>query len=214
MASLNELAPTGKIMNSWHARRLPAWDPPLMTLKLGTGITYLSVGLPASSAMYWYSGIDLAAAPARATAMETERIALAPRFDLLYPHSFLEPSSASTIILSISACFVGSKPISLGPMVSLIFLTAVRHPFPKYRPLSPSRSSRASYAPVDAPEGQPARNMPFSVKRSTSTVGFPRLSKISRALTPVIPNAATRYAPKPSSAPPAASTQFDVAVPR
>merc|ERR1712100_233428 len=78
IASLKELAPTGKIMNSWHARRLPAWEPPLITLKLGTGITYLSVGLPASSAMYLYNGWDLEAAPARATAMETARIAFAP----------------------------------------------------------------------------------------------------------------------------------------
>eukprot|EP00420_Gonyaulax_spinifera_P022074 CAMPEP_0197892652 /NCGR_PEP_ID=MMETSP1439-20131203/31160_1 /TAXON_ID=66791 /ORGANISM="Gonyaulax spinifera, Strain CCMP409" /LENGTH=38 /DNA_ID= /DNA_START= /DNA_END= /DNA_ORIENTATION= len=36
-ASLNEEAPTGRIMNSWQAKRLPAWLPPLMTLKEGTG---------------------------------------------------------------------------------------------------------------------------------------------------------------------------------
>ena len=64
-ASLKDLAPTGRIMNSckafpsteavygaaskvsWHAKRLPAWLPPLMTLKDGTGITNLSVGFPA-----------------------------------------------------------------------------------------------------------------------------------------------------------------------
>merc|ERR1719401_758918 len=53
MASLKDLAPTGKIMNSWQARRFPAWLPPLMTLKAGTGMTYLSVGRPAKLAMYW-----------------------------------------------------------------------------------------------------------------------------------------------------------------
>merc|ERR1719258_829041 len=73
-----------------------------MTLKLGTGITYLSVGFPASSARYLYRGMDLEAAPARAIAMDTARMALAPSFALLHPHSFCEPSSVSTIILSIS----------------------------------------------------------------------------------------------------------------
>jgi len=32
--------------------------------------------------------------------------------------------------------------------------------------------------PVDAPEGTAARKVPLSVSRSTSTVGFPRESKI------------------------------------
>merc|ERR1719281_2254743 len=53
-------------------------------------------------------------------------MALAPRFDLLNPHSFLEPSSSSTIILSRPAWSVSSRPMSFGPMVSLMFLTAVR----------------------------------------------------------------------------------------
>lgn len=35
--------------------------------------------------------------------------------------------------------------------------------------------------PVDAPLGTAARNMPLCVYRSTSTVGFPRESRISRA---------------------------------
>jgi hypothetical protein len=37
MASLNELAPTGRIMNSCMASLLPAWEPPLMMLNAGTG---------------------------------------------------------------------------------------------------------------------------------------------------------------------------------
>jgi hypothetical protein len=50
--------------------------------------------------------------------------------------------------------------------------------------LSPSRSSTASCAPVEAPEGTAARpklNRPPAVT-STSTVGLPRLSRISRAV--------------------------------
>merc|ERR1712212_1335024 len=37
MASVNELAPVGRIMDSCMASLLPAWEPPLMTLKAGTG---------------------------------------------------------------------------------------------------------------------------------------------------------------------------------
>ena len=44
--------------------------------------------------------------------------------------------------------------------------------------LSPSRSSTASWMPVEAPLGVIARNMPLCVYTSASTVGFPLLSKI------------------------------------
>src|SRR3954468_22317458 len=48
--------------------------------------------------------------------------------------------------------------------------------------LSPSRSSTASWAPVEAPDGTAARpKEPSSRSTSTSTVGLPRLSRISRA---------------------------------
>jgi hypothetical protein len=47
--------------------------------------------------------------------------------------------------------------------------------------LSPSLNSKASLAPVDAPEGTLANPYPpKSVQTSTSTVGIPRESKISR----------------------------------
>src|SRR5262249_38704366 len=49
---------------------------------------------------------------------------------------------------------------------------------------SPSRSSSASRSPVDAPDGTAARpNDPSASVTSTSTVGFPRESRISRACT-------------------------------
>src|SRR5262249_33918753 len=58
-----------------------------------------------------------------------------------------------------------------------------------YRAASPSRSSRASRSPVDAPEGTAARpNAPPSSVTSTSTVGLPRESRISRPWTWVIFN--------------------------
>ena len=58
---------------------------------------------------------------------------------------------------------------------------ALSTPLPKYR-VPPSRSSAASNAPVDAPLGTAARAcVPSSNSISTSTVGFPRESRISRA---------------------------------
>src|ERR1700687_5608677 len=53
--------------------------------------------------------------------------------------------------------------------------------------MSPSRSSTASCAPVEAPEGTAARpRAPSSSTTSTSTVGLPRLSRISRAMMSVM----------------------------
>src|SRR5215218_10291375 len=61
--------------------------------------------------------------------------------------------------------------------------TALVTPLPPYRS-PPSRSSTASKAPVDAPLGTAARAIvPSSRATSTSTVGFPRESRISRAPT-------------------------------
>jgi len=59
-------------------------------------------------------------------------------------------------------------------------------PFPLYLYLSPSLISKASYIPVEAPDGTAARNTPLPVWTSHSIVGFPLESKISRAYTLVI----------------------------
>jgi hypothetical protein len=61
-------------------------------------------------------------------------------------------------------------------MMSLTLLTALVTPFPPHLDLSPSRSSQASWEPVDAPDGTMARWRPVSVTMSTSTVGLPRES--------------------------------------
>ena len=61
--------------------------------------------------------------------------------------------------------------------------TAFETPLPRKRVLSPSRSSMASFSPVLAPEGTAARpTVPSLRMTSTSTVGLPRESRISRAL--------------------------------
>src|SRR5574341_1669313 len=74
-----------------------------------------------------------------------------------------------------------------GARRALTLATACCTPFPPYRAGSPSRSSSASCAPVEAPEGTAARPEAPSLRRtSTSTVGFPRESRISRACTAAI----------------------------
>src|SRR5215831_6020472 len=73
-------------------------------------------------------------------------------------------------------------PFRAGRILVVTFLTALLTPFPEYRFFSPSRSSNASCAPVDAPEGTAARPIaPPARITSTSTVGLPRESRISRA---------------------------------
>src|SRR6266571_2762970 len=53
--------------------------------------------------------------------------------------------------------------------------------------MSPSRSSRASWIPVDAPEGTvPRPILPSRVQTSTSTVGFPLESRTCLAFRSVI----------------------------
>src|SRR2546428_12227011 len=72
-------------------------------------------------------------------------------------------------------------------MTSLTFFTASRTPLPPNRLWSPSRSSTASCSPVDAPLGTAARPAaPLDRVTSASSVGLPRLSRISRARTAMI----------------------------
>src|SRR5437667_11827689 len=64
-------------------------------------------------------------------------------------------------------------------------------PLAPKRFLSPSRSSSASREPVDAPDGTDARpRAPPSRMQSTSIVGLPRESRISRANSSTILNMA------------------------
>src|SRR5882724_5405552 len=104
-------------------------------------------------------------------------MALAPRRLL-----FGVPSSV-IIVSSILTCASASMPPTASKISPLTASTALRTPLPRYRALSPSRSSTASCAPVEAPDGTAARpSAPSSSTTSTSTVGLPRLSKISRPI--------------------------------
>src|SRR6266511_5531341 len=73
-----------------------------------------------------------------------------------------------------------------GPITSFTFFTASSTPLPPKRLLSPSRSSTASCSPVEAPLGTAAVPLaPLARETSVSTVGLPRLSRISRACTEI-----------------------------
>ena len=94
---------------------------------------------------------------------------------------FVGVPSSSSILLSIARWLNTLSPMSAGAIILLTFSTALRVPLPRYLFLSPSRSSSASFSPVLAPEGTAARpKTPFSRTTSTSTVGLPRESRISR----------------------------------
>ena len=72
-------------------------------------------------------------------------------------------------------------------MIVFTFSTAFKTPLPKYLKGSPSRNSKASFSPVDAPEGTDASAlMPESRVTCAATVGVPRESRISRAYIPLI----------------------------
>src|SRR3989442_3823538 len=117
--------------------------------------------------------------------METARIALAPSVDL-----FSVPSSCF-MTKSTMACSRASIPSTSLAMREFTLSTAFVTPLPRKRFLSPSRSSSASRDPVDAPDGTAARpTAPESSTQSTSIVGFPRESRISRANSSTILNMA------------------------
>src|SRR2546423_1466839 len=145
--------------------------PPLRMFIIGTG-SRCAFGPP----RYRKRLSPVESAAARATARETPRIAFAPSSDLS------GVPSRSSIFWSIAGWSVASKPTISGKIRSAMLSTAFSTPLPWYRSRSPSRSSTASKAPVDAPDGTAARAIvPSSSPISTSTVGLPRESRISRA---------------------------------
>src|SRR6266704_6014445 len=158
-------------MNSWKSREFSACRPPLMTFIMGTGSRYDD-----APPRYWYSGMPMAEAVARAAAIETPSMALAPSFDL-----FSVPSSAINAASTVS-CGVASERSRRSRIAVLTFEMALRTPLPPYRATSPSRSSRASYRPVEAPDGTEAMpQCPLSSFMTTRSVGLPRESRISKA---------------------------------
>ena len=84
---------------------------------------------------------------ARQHAIETAKIAFAPRF--------VFPFVPSALIIAASMAYMSdaSIPVRTSFIVPLILVTAFVTPFPRYLSLSPSLSSSASNSPVDAPEG-------------------------------------------------------------
>ena len=184
-ASEKLAAPTGMTMNSWKSTLLSAWAPPLSTFIIGTGSTW------ALAPPTWrHSGSWSSSAPAWATARDAPRMALAPRRDLL------SVPSRSMRAKSTPRWSSASRPSSAWAISPLTLATAVVTPLPPKRS-PPSRSSAASNWPVEAPLGTAARpKAPESSPTSTSTVGLPRESRISRPATWVMVLTMLLAAPK------------------
>jgi len=171
-------------MNSWKSSSFEACTPPLSTLKCGTG----SDGAPPSGASHCHSGMPADAASARASAMETPTVALAPSLLL-----FGVPSKV-IIAWSTSASEFQDVSRSRSAISPLTFAVALSTPRPSYRSLSPSRSSTASRDPVDAPDGTPARALvPSPSVTLTASVGRARESRISSADNSVTSNNAIAF---------------------
>ena len=115
-------------------------------------------------------------AAARATAIETASTAFAPSADLSsVPSSAIEEGVDLRLIERVSTDERGADRLA-------DVRTAPRTPSPAKRSGSPSRSSLASWRPVEVPAGTLARaKLPSLSSRSTSTVGRPPESRISRA---------------------------------
>src|SRR6266545_497836 len=167
-------------MNSCRSSEFWAWAPPLITFSIGTGRTCAP-----TPPIQRNRDTPAWAAPAFAVASETPRIALAPRRDL-----FFVPSSSINVRSSVRWSSASSP--ATAPAISVsTFRTALRTLLPRYDRSSPSRNSTASNWPVDAPEGTAARPVaPDSSTTSTSTVGFPRESRICLPCTRALDEAA------------------------
>src|ERR1700730_13829096 len=81
-ASPKGFAPMGMAMNSCRSTELSACAPPFKMFIIGTG-SVLPEGSLEYRERYLYRGCPAADAAARAAAMETARMALAPRLPLL-----------------------------------------------------------------------------------------------------------------------------------
>ena len=162
-------------MNSWMSRPLSAWAPPLSTFIMRHGQDPRA--RPAEVLVERQARTRRRAA--RATASETPSSALAPSPDLLGV-----PSSSSSA-RSISRLLGRLEPLDLGRdhLVHVAHAPGAR-PCRRSGSSSSSRSSTASRVPVEAPDGTMARpKAPDSSQTSTSMVGLPRESRISRAWT-------------------------------
>jgi len=165
-ASWKDAAPTGMIMNSWKSMELSACTPPLMTLNCGTGRTWalappdgavereleLRGGGPGDRQGDGEHGVG-AESPLSGGPVEVDQ---------------------GPVDLSLVERIDAVECVAISP---LTLLTAWRTPLPPNRS-PPSRSSTASWMPVEAPEGVMARPCaPESRTTSASTVGLPRESR-------------------------------------
>src|SRR3989344_5676350 len=126
--------------------------------------------VPARFATAFQRGTLSCKAERRIAAIETERIAFAPRRDLFgVPSSLMRKVSSSSSELK-------SRPITASA-ISLFTFSIARVTLP-----SASRSSTASCVPVLSPDGTDAVALNSPHVSVVSTVGRPRVSGVARAV--------------------------------
>ena len=128
--------------------------------------TFLGIGNVGNVFVQWNA---LSSSGSIGSNQRNTKIALAPNLDL-----FGVPSkdNKNSSILAWSTTSILAF-IKAGAMMSLTLATAFKTPLPNHLDLSPSLNSKASWTPVEAPDGTIDLNKPLSVVKSTSTVGLP-----------------------------------------
>ena len=120
VASANELAPTGMIMNSWKSTLLSACTPPLRMFIIGVGSRCAF-----TPPTYLYSGSSADSAAALAQASDAPRMAFAPSAPLLSV-----PSTCS-MMSSMKRWSSASTPMSASAISSFTWATASSVPLPR-----------------------------------------------------------------------------------
>src|SRR5207249_6831062 len=152
-------------MNSWIVVPPTAWRPPPITFPRGSG----KPGRP-EPARYRYSGFPAEAAATLADASEVAVATFAPIF------SKSDVPSISRRNRSRADWSATSRPFNRPAMEDRKIWIALSTP--------PLGHAGGSWAPVLAPLGAATRPAKVPDRISTSTVGFPRLSRIFRMTSP------------------------------
>ena len=129
-------------MNSWKAKAPPAWEPPFNTFWNGTGKTNLSCLEPEISAKCWYNGTFFSADSSQQWRKHEIILALS----LVWYAELVQEAIIIFVMLRLAFTKAGA-------MSSLTLATALVTPLPNHLDLSPSLNSKASWIPVEAPDG-------------------------------------------------------------
>ena len=161
-------------MNSWMSRLLSACAPPLMMFISGTGSTRAF----GAAEVAVERQVQRRSAAARAAAIDTPRIALAPRLRLVRRAVELEQRRVEPGLVERRPGRRTTGPSSRVDVLDRLRARPCRGSASCRRRAARAPRARRSTRPTARPRG---RATPDSSVTSTSTVGLPRESRISRA---------------------------------